>query len=85
MYPKKLKKVEAGLYYLRLKDIENEINLENQINNDAESEVKKFNDKIEELEKQINLETEKVNPVRNKNIENISKIQRLKSGIKKLG
>ena len=29
-----------------------------------ESEVKKFNDKIEELEKQINLETEKVNPIR---------------------
>ena len=78
-----IKKIEAGLYYLRLKDIENEINLENQINNDAESEVKKFNDKIEELEKQINSETEKVNPIRDKNIENISKIQRLKFRIKK--
>ena len=85
MISEEIKKIEAGLYYLRLKDIENEINLENQINIDAESEVKKFNDKIEELEKQINLETEKVNPVRNKNIENISKIQRLKFGIKKLG
>ncbi len=79
-----IKKIEAGLYYLRLRDIENEINLENQINNDAESEVKKFNDKIEELEKQINLETEKVNPVRNKNIENISKIQRLNLELKSL-
>ena len=79
-----IKKIEAGLYYLRLKDIENEINLENQINNDAESEVKKFNDKIEELEKQVNSETEKVNPVRNKNIENISKIQRLNLELKSL-
>ena len=79
-----IKKIEAGLYYLRLKDIENEINLENQINNDAESEVKKFNDKIEELEKQINLETEKVNPIRDKNIENISKIQRLNLELKSL-
>ena len=79
-----IKKIEAGLYYLRLKDIENEINLENQINNDAETEVKKFNDKIEELEKQVNLETEKVNPVRNKNIENISKIQRLNLELKSL-
>jgi chromosome segregation protein len=79
-----IKKIEAGLYYLRLKDIENEINLENQINNDAESEIKKFNDKIEELEKQINSETEKVNPVRNKNIENISKIQRLNLELKSL-
>ena len=79
-----IKKIEAGLYYLRLKDIENEFNLENQINNDAESEVKKFNDKIEELEKQINSETEKVNPVRSKNIENISKIQRLNLELKSL-
>jgi len=79
-----IKKIEAGLYYLRLKDIENEINLENQINNDAESEVKKFNDKIEELEKQINLETEKVTPIRDKNIENISKIQRLNLELKNL-
>ncbi len=79
-----IKRIEAGLYYLRLKDIDNEINLENQINNDAESEVKKFNDKIEELEKQINSETEKVTPIRDKNIENISKIQRLNLELKSL-
>ena len=79
-----IKKIEAGLYYLRLRDIENEINLEDQINNDAESEVKKFNDKIEELEKEIYSETEKINPVRNKNIENISKIQRLNLELKSL-
>ncbi len=79
-----IKKIEAGLYFLRLKDIENDINLENQINNDAETEVKKFNDKIEELEKQVNSETEKVNPVRDKNIENISKIQRLNLELKGL-
>ncbi len=79
-----IKKIEAGLYYLRLRDIENEINLENEINNDAESEVKKFNDRIEELEKEINEETEKINPVRDKNIENISKIQRLNLELKSL-
>ncbi len=79
-----IKKIEAGLYFLRLKDIENEINIENQINNDAENEVKKFNDKIEELEKQINSENEKVNPIRDKNIENISKIQRLNLELKSL-
>jgi len=79
-----IKKIEAGLYYLRLKDIETEISVENQINSDAESEVKKFNDKIEELEKQIYVETEKVSPVKNKNIENISKIQRLNLELKSL-
>ena len=40
--------------------------------------------KIEELDKQVNLETEKVNPIRNKNIENISKIQRLNLELKSL-
>jgi len=79
-----IKKIEAGLYYLRLKDIDNEINLENEINNDAGNEVKKFNDKIEELEKQIKSETEKVNPIKDKNIENISKIQRLNIELKNL-
>ena len=79
-----IKKIEAGLYYLRLRDIKNEINIENEINNDAESEVKKFNEQIEELEKHIKSETEKVNPIRDKNIENISKIQRLNLEIKGL-
>ena len=79
-----IKKIEAGLYYLRLRDIKNEINIENEINNDAESEVKKFNDKIEELEKHIKSETEKVSPIRDKNIENISRIQRLNLEIKGL-
>ena len=72
-----IKKIEAGLYYLRLKDIDHEINLENEINNDAENEVKKYNEKIEKFEKQIKIETEKVNPIREKNIENLSRIQRL--------
>ncbi len=79
-----IKKIEAGLYYLRLKDIDNEINLEDEINKDAESEVKKFNDKIEELQKHINSETETVNPIKDKNIENVSKIQRLNLEIKGL-
>ena len=39
--------------------------------------MKKYNDKIEEIEKKIESETDKINPVRDKNIENISKIQRL--------
>ncbi len=41
-----IKKIEAGLYYLRLKDIDHEIKLENEINNEAENEVKKFNEKL---------------------------------------
>ena len=72
-----IKKIEAGLYYLRLKDIDHEIKLENEINNEADNEVKSFNEKLNEIEKKINDETERVNPIRDKNIENLSRIQRL--------
>ncbi len=79
-----IKKIEAGLYYLRLKDIDQEIKLENEINNEAENEVKKFNEKIEDIEKNIKIESDKVNPIREKNIENLSKIQRLNLELKGL-
>ena len=79
-----IKKIEAGLYFLRLKDIDQEIKLENEINSEAENEVKKFNEKIEDIEKNINIETEKVEPIREKNIENLSKIQRLNLELKGL-
>ena len=79
-----IKKIEAGLYFLRLRDIDNEIKLENEINVDAENEVKNFNSKLEEIEKKISEESEKVNPIRDKNIENLSKIQRLNLELKNL-
>jgi len=79
-----IKKIEAGLYFLRLKDIDQEIKIENEINSEAENEVKKFNEEIEAIEKNIKTETEKVNPIREKNIENLSKIQRLNLELKSL-
>ena len=72
-----IKKIEAGLYYLKLIEIDNEIKVENEINNEAEGEVAGYNNKIAELEKLIKQETDKVLPLRSRNIENLSKIQRL--------
>ena len=72
-----IKKVEAGLYYLKLLEIDKEIRVENEINTEAEDEVSGFNNKISELENLIKSETDKVSPLREKNIENLSKIQRL--------
>ena len=74
---KEIKKIEAGLYYLKLLEIDKEITVENEINTEAEDEVSGFNNKISEIENLIKLETDKVNPLREKNIENLSKIQRL--------
>ncbi|MDC1497139.1 AAA family ATPase [Pelagibacteraceae bacterium] len=72
-----IKKIEAGLYYLKLLEIDKEIKIENEINNEAEGEVEGFNIKISELENLIKLATDKVSPLREKNIENLSRIQRL--------
>jgi len=72
-----IKKIEAGLYYLKLLEIDKEIRVENEINVEAETEVTDFNKKITDLENLIKSETEKVTPLREKNIENLSRIQRL--------
>ena len=72
-----IKKIEAGLYYLKLLEIDKEITVENEINTEAQGEVSGYNNKISELEKIIKIEIDKVTPLREKNIENLSKIQRL--------
>jgi chromosome segregation protein len=72
-----IKKIEAGLYYLKLIEIDKEIRIENEINNEAGGEVEGFNSKISELENLIKTATDQVAPLREKNIENLSRIQRL--------
>ena len=72
-----IKKIEAGLYFLKLIEIDKEIRIENEINNEAGGEVEGYNAKISELENLIKTATDKVSPLREKNIENLSRIQRL--------
>ena len=72
-----IKKIEAGLYYLKLIEIDREIQIENEINIEAGGEVEDFNVKISELENLIKTAMDKVSPLREKNIENLSRIQRL--------
>ena len=77
MISDEIKRIEAGLYFLKLKEIDDEIKIENEINNEAEKEVSIFNAQLKEIEDKINNNIQKLNPVREKNIENLSKIQRL--------
>ena len=79
-----IRKVESGLYYLKLKEIDHEIKLENEINLEADEKVKDFNSKLDQLEEAIKFEVDKVTPIREKNIENLSKIQRLNLELKGL-
>ena len=79
-----IKKIEAGLYYLKLKDIDHEIKLEDEINKEAEGGVSDFNVQINQFEYLIKNETDQVAPLREKNIENLSKIQRLNLELRSL-
>ena len=72
-----IKKVEAGLYFLKIREIENEIKVENEINKDAEKEFSLFNDKILDLENSIKKLEDELRPIGDKNLEIISRIQRL--------
>jgi len=79
-----INKIEAGLYYLKLLEIDKEIKIENEINSEAEEEVGGFNKKISEIENLIKTETDKIAPLREKNIESLSRIQRLNLELKGL-
>ena len=79
-----IKKIEAGLYFLKLREIDREIKIENEINLEAEQEVEKFNTELEKIEDEIDLNLEKVNPIREKNMEDLSKIQRLNLELKNI-
>ena len=79
-----IKKVEAGLYFLKIREIENEIKVENEINTDAEKEFSLFNDKILELENSIKKLDDELHPIRDNNLEIVSRIQRLNLELKNL-
>ncbi len=72
-----IKQVEAGLYYLKIREIENEVKLENEINIDAEKEFSLFNEKILDLENLIKKFEDELRPIKDNNLEIISRIQRL--------
>jgi len=72
-----IKKIEAGLYYLKLQELEKEIKLEEEINTDSDDEFEKINNQMSLLESEIDIESKKINPIKEMNFENLSKIQRL--------
>ena len=79
-----IKKIEAGLYYLRLQDMDKEIKLEAEINSEAEDEVSALKIEINHYTKLIEEENSKLKPLREKNIENLSKLQRINLELKAL-
>ena len=79
-----IKKIEAGLYYLKLQDLDKEIKIENEINSEAEDEVSGLKIEVNHYTNIINEENSKLKPLREKNIENLSKLQRINLELKNL-
>ncbi len=79
-----IKKIEAGLYYLKLQELEKEIKLEKEINTDSDDEFEKINNQMSLIESEIDIESKKINPIKEMNFENLSKIQRLNIEIQNL-
>ena len=84
MISEEIKKIEAGLYFLKLQEIDKEITLEKEINKDSDQEFENITNKINEIEKNIESESAKNTPIKEKNFEILSKIQRLNLELKSL-
>ena len=80
----KIKSIEAGLYYLKLKDIENEKNEIKEKLNKSDAEINDVKKDIEHNSKLLENENVKIQPLRDKKVENISKIQKINLEISNL-
>jgi len=72
-----IKKIEAGLYYIRLIEIDKEIKSTKEITGKSDSEISNLTTEIENKNDLIEKENKKLKPLRDKNIEILSKLQRL--------
>ena len=79
-----IKKIEAGLYYIKSKEIEKEINNTKLITDESDKEINDFKNLINEKNKVLEQANLKLKPLRDKNIEILSKLQRLNLEVQNL-
>jgi len=79
-----IKKIEAGLYYIKLKEIDNEINSTTEITGESDDEISGLTIEINHNNNLLEEANLKLRPLRNKNIEILSKLQRLNLEFKNL-
>jgi len=84
MISEEIKKFEAGLYYLKLQNIEKDIKLENENISEFDDEVSGLTIELNHFTELLEKENLKLKPLRDKNIEILSKLQRLNLEIKNL-
>ena len=79
-----IKKIEAGLYYIKFNEIENEINISKGITGESDGEINKITVEINHNNKLLEEANKKLKPLRDKNVEILSKLQRLNLELKNL-
>jgi chromosome segregation protein len=72
-----IKKIEAGLYYIKLLELEKEIKSTTEITGELDDEISGFNIEINHSTTQLDEANNRLKPLRDKNIEISSKLQRL--------
>ena len=79
-----IKRIEAGLYYLKIKELKKEIKVVQEIVNESDNEVSGLTIEINHNNDLLKNENEKLRPLRDHKVEIHSKIQRLNLEIKNL-
>jgi len=77
LFSEDIRKIEAGLYYIKLKEIEKEINITQVTTSSSDKEINELRIEIEQKNNLLERENLKLKPLRDKNIEILSKLQRL--------
>ena len=72
-----IKKIEAGLYYIKLIEIEKEIELTKEITDKSDVEIGGITIEINHKNNLVEEANQKLKPLRDKNLEILSKLQRL--------
>ena len=79
-----IKKIEAGLYYLKLKELESEFKITSESIDEADNEISGLKIDLNHKDDLLEEENSKLKPLRDKNIEILSKLQRLNLELKNL-
>ena len=72
-----IKKIEAGLYYLKLEEINKEIETTKGVTGNSDKEINSLTSEINEKNRMVEESNKKLKPLRDKNIEILSTLQRL--------
>ena len=74
---KEIKKIEAGLYHIKLLEIEKEIKVSREVTSESDDEISALTIEINHFNNLLTEENIKLKPLRDQNIEILSKLQRL--------